>query len=333
LGSEAAIGQRATRVGSAAEAASSSDRNRKSRVEGKIGAVSIIRTPIVAIAFVVEKLRQLPGVRAFGRHRVAIVTALLVLAAIAFIVWGLERAPQRLTLAQLANGELSPMQSWIIVSGELRNESSQPPRYLYRLTDPQAPNASMIVEATFELAPGWQTISGQYTGTRFGVPPGFNWVGYMEAEPIMAQEQPPPWIAMGLFGFALLIVVASRTTYPTFFRESPGRNERAASTLPVRVHESWPAPGEAVSGTLLFPPDGPVQLRSRDGEAVELRLHSPHTSADVGELRSLNSSEPALLLRRSTGELMLGFASRADRDASFTAVVADARRGVAAVGR
>jgi hypothetical protein len=295
--------------------------------------VSILRTAVVAIAFVIEKLRHLPGLVVLGRFRVQIVTALLLLAAGAFVLWGLERAPQRLSLAQLANGELSQNQSWIIVNGDLRLESTNPPRRLYRLTDPQAPNASLIVVARFDLPAGWQTLSGQYTGTRERAIPGFNWVGYMEAEPVLAREQPPPWIAMGLFGLAVLVIGGSRTTYPTFFRERPGRVQRPDATLPVRIHESWPSPGGVEAGTLLFAPDGHVQLRVPDGQVADIRLHSAHTSAEVGELRTLDASEPALLLQRSTGELMLGFASRADRDATFGAFIADAQRAMQAVGR
>ena len=268
-----------------------------------------------------------------GRYRTAIVTALLLLAGVAFIVWGVERAPQRFTLAQLAAGELSPMQSWIIVSGELTADSVRPPRYLYRLRDPQAPNASVIVVAEFELPLGWQTISGQWTGTREGVPAGFAWVGYMEAEPVVAQEQPPPWIAIGLASVALLLVGGSRTSYPTFFRETPGRAQQPARSLPVSVRESWPEPGEVVNGMLVFPPGGPVQLQSPGRDHVELRLHSAHTSADVGELRSLDAALPALLLRRATGELVLEFVTRADRDAAFGALVADAQRDLPGLGR
>jgi hypothetical protein len=291
------------------------------------------RIAIVAVAFVVAQLRRVPGAGIVGRYRGQIVAALSVLAAVAFIVWGLERAPQRFTLAQLAAGELSPLQSWIIVSGELTADSAQPPRYLYRLRDPQAPNASVIVVAGFELPLGWQTISGQWTGTREGVPAGFPWVGYMEAEPVVAQEQPPPWVAIGLAGLALLLVGGGRTSYPMFFRETPGRAQHPSRSLPVSVRERWPEPGEADNGTLVFSPDGPVQLQSPGREQVELRLHSAHTSADVGELRSLDRAEPALLLRRATGELLLAFASRADRDAVFSALVADAQRDIPGVGR
>jgi hypothetical protein len=291
------------------------------------------RTTIVALAFVVAQFRWLPGAGIVGRYRGLIVAGLLLLAGVAFVVWGLERAPQRFTLAQLAAGELSPLQSWIIVSGELTADSAQPPRYLYRLRDPQAPNASVIVVADFELPLGWQTISGQWTGTREGVPPGFPWVGYMEAEPVLAQEQPPPWIAIGLAGVALLLIGGSRTNYPTFFRETPGRAQRPVRSMPVGVRESWPEPGEIENGTLAFAPDGPVQLQSPGRGQVELRLHSAHTSADVGELRSLSGAQPALLLRRATGELMLGFESRADRDAAFGALVADAQRDLPGLGR
>lgn len=295
--------------------------------------MSILRTAIVAIAFVVEQLRRLPGARTVGRNRGPIVTALLLLAAVAFIVWGVERAPQRFSLAQLAAGELSPLQSWIIVSGEITADSARPPRYLYRLRDPQAPNASVIVVADFELPLGWQTISGQWTGTREGAPAGFAWVGYMEAEPVLAQEQPPPWIAIGLASVALLLVGGSRTSYPTFFRETPGRAQQTPRSLPVSVRESWPEPGPVDNGTLAFSLDGPVKLHSPGREHVELRLHSAHTSADVGELRSLSDAQPALLLRRATGELVIGFATRADRDAAFGALIADAQLDLPGIRR
>lgn len=295
--------------------------------------MAAFRIPIVAIAYVVERLRQLPGAGILGRYQGHTVIGLLAIAAIAFIVWGLERTPQRFTLAQLAAGELSPMQSWIIVSGDLRTESVQPPRYLYRLTDPAVPGPSMIVEASFELPLGWQTISGQYTGTREGVPAGFSWVGYMEAEPELTEEHQPPWLAIGLFSIALLIVGGSRTTYPMFFRETPGGALRARNGMPIRVHGGWPASTEASPGRLEFSPGGPVQLEAPGEAPLELRLHSAHTAAEAGELRSLSAAEPALLLRRATGELMLSFDSRADRDATFAAMTWDAQRDLPQMGR
>ena len=294
--------------------------------------MAALRIPVVAIAWVVEQFRRLPGAALVGRNRTLIVIALLLFAGIAFLVWGLERAPQRFTLAQLAAGELSPMQSWIIVSGDIRSEAVRPSRYLYRLTDPAAPNASMIVEANFELPSGWQTISGQYTGTREGVPPGFDWVGYMEAEPVLAPDQPPPWIAIGLASICLLFIAGSRTSYPMFFRESPGGAQRAVRDVRVRIHEAWPATGHVVNGTLGLRVDGPAELQIPGREPTQVRLHSVHTSADVGELRSFGRSEPAVLVHRSTGELVLGFDSRADRDAAYAALVADAQRDLPMMG-
>jgi hypothetical protein len=61
-----------------------------------------------------------------------------------------------------------------------------------------------------------------------------------------------------------------------------------------------------------------------DGRAQQLRLHSVHTGADVGELRDLSSSVPAMRLRQSTDELTMSFQSTADRDAAAAALRADA---------
>ena len=291
--------------------------------------LAILRFPVVAFGFVVDRLRRLPGARTLGRHASLIAVGLLLAALVAFIVWGIERAPQRISLAELAAGALSPMQSWIIVSGQLSGpEPSHTSDFRYRLTDPAAPNATMIVTSSSELTLGWTTLSGTYVGTREGVPPGFRWIGQMQADRVLAQEQPPPWIALILAAAGLLVGVGGRFSYPTFFSETPDRSAPSAATLAVNVSGGTASREQLVPGTLRLQPGEPVILRLQGADEQRLRLHSAYTSVEVGELRGLSRSEPAIRVRQPTGDLDITFASRGDRDAAFAALAADARTRV-----
>ena len=69
------------------------------------------------------------------------------------------------------------------------------------------------------------------------------------------------------------------------------------------------------------------QIVELPGEAPRIiRLHSAHSGADAGVLRTLSTTEPALVVRPSTGELLFLFATDAARDAVYEALVADAAR-------
>jgi len=289
--------------------------------------VAILRLPLVAFAFVVERLRRLPVGGFVLRNSALVATALFALAFIALTVWGLTRAPQRISLAELAAGGLSPMQSWIIISGDLQPAPTNSPGLRYRLTDPAAPGASVIVQSTAELATGWTTISGMYVGTREPLQAGFNWIGQMRAEPELAPEQAPPWVALGLAVAGLLVGVSARFSYPMFFAERPHPVAPRSTTLDVGVRgEIAGAAGQLVGGLLRLRPDEPVELAMPGVAQEPLRIYAAHTSISPGELRDLSGAEPVLRVRRAAGDLDIVFASADERDAVF-AVLAAERRG------
>lgn len=249
----------------------------------------------------------------------------MIAALVALSVWMAQRSPQRISFAELASGNLSRMQSWIIVSGELRAEPVSATQYRYTLTDPAVPNALMTVESQVELAVGQTTVSGTLVGGASRAQDGFGWVGQLRADSVLAREPDPPWIAIALAATALFIAVGGRTFYPMFFRETPPVLKPEAVTLQVGVRREWPSSGgqgQVVPGTLVLQRGAPVELRVAT-ETQQLRLHSAHSSVESGELRRLFSSEPALILRPATGEVTISFASPDDRDAAFAALVAD----------
>jgi hypothetical protein len=279
--------------------------------------------PLVALGFVIERVNQLPLIGRLTRHKARIAIVVLLVALISFVVWGSERAPQRLTLADLAAGALAPSQSWIIVSGELREEPLNV-GYRYRLTDPAAPNARMVVFSDVELPTGPATISGTYIGNREGAPPGFNWAGAMRADPVLAPDQSPPWLAIILVASALLVGLAGRIGYPLFVVERPRSKSYSPASLRVTIRRmTSTSGGEFAPATLRIEPGEPAMLRSTDAAAVPVRLHSALAGVEVGKLIRLSGSEPALRVRQASGDLELRFASPNERDAAFAALVAD----------
>jgi hypothetical protein len=67
------------------------------------------------------------------------------------------------------------------------------------------------------------------------------------------------------------------------------------------------------------------ELRLGELDPVPVRLHSAFTNLDVGVLRGLWSSEPALRVLAAGDKLAIGFRSRQDRDAAFAALFAGAQ--------
>ncbi len=292
---------------------------------------SILRFPLVAFAFVVDRLRAIPGAKWIERHAPLVVSALLIAALVALSVWMAQRSPQRLTMAELAGGKLSRMQSWIIVSGELRAEPMTTAQRRYTLTDPAAPNAILTVHSPVELGVGHATVSGNLIGVGSGALDDFGWIGQLRADAVLAREPDPPWIAIGLGAAALFIGVAGRTSYPLFFRHGLPAREAESMVMPVGVRREWPpSVGHVVPGTVVSQPGAPVELRVGN-ETQQLRLHSAHSSVEAGELRTLFDSEPALVLRPSSGDLTITFASTDDRDAAFAALLADLRTSARSV--
>lgn len=244
----------------------------------------------------------------------------------ALAVWMGQRSPQRLSFAELVGGNLSHMQSWIIVSGELRTYPLSTTVYRYTLTDPTVPNAVLTVESQVELTVGQSTVSGTLVGGARRARDDFGWIGQLRADSVLAREPDPPWIAIALSAAALFITVAGRTSYPMFFRQAPPIPGPQTMTLHVGVRREWPpSAGPVVPGTLVLQPGSQVELRVPTG-TQQLRLHSAHSGVEVGELRWLFDSVPALVVRPATGELTISFASPDDRDAAVAALVADVHR-------
>jgi hypothetical protein len=289
---------------------------------------NVLRPPLLVFSFGVDRLRRLPGARFVGPLVPWVSRALIAGAAVLVLLWAAEASPQRITLAELAAGKLSSLQSWVIVTGDLQDRTgSTPSLHVYRLTDPAAPNAYLEVRSRTRQAVGATTISGRIEGGRDGVPPGYVWSARLNADPQLANELPPPMIAYLLAGAGLLIVLARRTSYPLFVPQAPGDAAPMRGRVPVVAHERL---GESVArdqaGTLdLAAGSGTANLRIVGGRPIPVRLHSAFTSVDVGELRGLGSSEPALRVRAADDDLTLGFASQRDRDAAFATLVAGAK--------
>jgi hypothetical protein len=288
---------------------------------------AILRFPVVAAAFLADRFRRVPGMGWVERHVPWVVAVLLLLAVVALAFWAAQRSPQRISLAALAAGQLPDMQSWIIISGNLQRDPLYPSQFRYVLTDVQAPNANLLVTSDVELETGQTTISGTLVGGRLGTPTGIRWTGQMEADAALAPEQDPPWVALGFVLSAVLIGGATKMSYPVLFRESPAPAPVRARRIPVRIargsrQERW----QPQDATLLLTPGEPVQA-SLDGAApIFLRLHSPHTSYDVGELRHLSGAAPALVVRLTSEELNVLFASRADRDEAYAGMTVPSAR-------
>ena len=272
----------------------------------------------------------MPVIGVLQKHSALVATVLFVAAFISLGVWLSQRSPQRVTMADLVAGNLSSLQSWIIVTGDLQQAATASENGLrYNLTDPEVPNATLTVFSTAPLATGLTTVSGTLIGGRQAATLGYAWVGQMRADSMLAEEPGPPWLAGSLAGLAALWVIAGRTPYPVFFGSrsttAAARESAKPRSLNVRVRaERELSDAQVVDGVLRLNAEGPVELRTPDFGNQQLRLHSAKTSLEVGELRSLKASQPALIVRPSTGELTISFANAADRDAAVAALVADA---------
>ena len=286
--------------------------------------VRILRASLIAVGYVVEQLRRIPGVRWVLRHSMALGAVLLLGAVLAFLVWGSQAAPQRASMADLVLGRLSPLQTWIVISGDLSGGQLRNETYRYVLTDIDVPNARMNVISRVELALGPTTISGTYVGGVEPRPVGYTWIGTMRADPVLAPAPGPPWITILLGVVALLIGFAGRFSYPTFFAESPGATAARPRMLAASVRRGTSASaGAVVPATLQLEAGAPVVLRI-DGTAEQpLRLYSASASVDVGRLHELSGSEPALRVHQPTGDMDIIFATSDDRDATFAALEAD----------
>lgn len=300
---------------------------------------AILRFPVLLFSAAVERLRQLPGARRLGPLVRWLPRVLLLLAVVLGGLWALEVSPQRISLADLVAGKLSSLQSWIIVSGDLADEpGSTDELRLYRLTDPAAPNAYLVVRSRVAQPLGPATVSGRIEGGREPVPPGYAWSARLNADRTLANELPPPSIAMVLFGVAILILLARRSRYPMFASQAPTEAMPATSALRVIVRSESGQIGRAgVPGTLSFtsPEPGAADLAITGARRVPVRLHSAFTAVDVGVLYRLSGSEPALRVRTDRDDLTLAFGSPRERDSAFAALGPEAQRqrGASGLGR
>lgn len=280
------------------------------------------RAVIVLLAFALEPLRRLTRSHRWAGLQRWVAPALLLAAAILVFRWGAEPSPERVSLADLAAGRLSPTQTWIVLSGEL---SEAPADALgdrvYNLTDRSAPQASLLVRSDRPLEIGRTTISGQLTGWQLQ-PDGVSWWGQLQADDRLALESPPPWAALALALAGLLVVVASRTTYPVYFSDKPTDRPGRIGAVPVTVRSLAGRPLDASPRAVLErESDGaPAVLAVEGMEPIPLAFHSPRTGIDVGELRELGRSVPVLRLRPLATDATIAFATREDRDGAFHAL-------------
>ena len=298
---------------------------------------AILRFPALVFAAAVEQLRGLPGARRLGPLLRWLPRILLVAALILGVLWAVEISPQRMSLADLAAGKLGQFQSWIIVTGDLADEPGASTDFLhvYRLTDPDAPNAYLTVRSRGVQSLGRTTVSGHIEGGREGVPPGYAWSARLNADPTLAGELPPPWAAIGLGGLAILILLARRSRYPMFSSERPTEAFPATSAVRVNARSESGGMGRvAVPATLSFTSaePGAADLSIAGARPRPVRLHSAFTNVDVGVLYRLRGSDPALRVRSEDDDLTLAFASRRERDSAFAALGAEAQRRRAARG-
>ncbi len=105
-----------------------------------------------------------------------------------------------------------------------------------------------------------------------------------------------------------------------FFKETPTQLTARAGSLHVQARRDWPPDPDPVDATLTIRPGEPLEvILAGEGPRI-IRLHSAHSSVDTGVLRTLSTSEPALVVRPPSGELTFSFASDAERDSVYAAL-------------
>jgi hypothetical protein len=291
--------------------------------------IGALRIPYLLFAFAVQRLRRLPGASRIAPLLPWLVRGLVIGAVVVVLLWMAEASPQRISLRQLAAGDLSHMQSWVIVEGELReDDGSRPGAYRYILADPATPNARLDVRSDTPWPTGRTTVSGKVAGGRDGVPEGYEWSAILRADPHLASELPPPWTAAAMLGLALLILLARRARYPAFVTEPPGEAAPANGSLRVVAHADGRAAGRADRTGILDLSSGTAlaQLRVIGERPIDVRLHSAFTSIDVGVRSGLGFAEPGLRVRAADDDVILGFETRRERDAAFASLSAGVER-------
>lgn len=282
----------------------------------------LLRFPLLLFGYVVSHLRRIPGARFVAPFLPWVARGMLVAAGVLLLLWGFEASPQRLTLAQLTQGELGRYQTWIIVSGDLALEpgSTSTTQRIYRLTDPNAPNAFLSVRSSIERPLGPTTLSGHIEGGRDGVPPGYAWSARLTADPVLAQELPPPMTSFVLIAAAVMIIAARRSRYPRFLHQRPAELRPGFGRLRVTVRaDDDLLDHAALDGTLDLGSveAGAAGLQIAGRRPIPVRLHSAFSTIDVGRLLTIRGSTPALRLRSAQDDLSLAFASASERDTAF----------------
>ncbi|HUQ43928.1 MAG TPA: hypothetical protein VM451_05890 [Candidatus Limnocylindria bacterium] len=289
----------------------------------------VLRVPWLLFAFLVERLRRLPGARFIARVLPAAARLMVVAAIVLLLLWMAEASPQRMSLAELRAGQLSRLQTWIIVSGQLSEEpGTTSESHRYRLTDPATPNTQLNVRSDQPLPLGPATVSGRILGGRDGVPEGYTWAAQLDADPVLASELPPPGAAFALLGLAVVIFLARRSAYPMFLNERPADVPAARSGMRVTTYfdpvdaAARGLPRDSVATLGFDRPEGAAlgDLRLSNGRSLPVRLNSIYTTIDVGRLQSLGRSEPVLRVRVADDDVALAFATRRDRDAAYAAL-------------
>ena len=295
-----------------------------------------LRFPWLLFAAGVERLRLLPGANRLGLFMRWLPRVLVGAAFVLVAAWAVAVSPERISLADLAAGNLARSQSWIIVAGDLAEEpDSTDLIHVYRLTDPAAPNASLFVRSPVVQSLGRTVVSGHLEGGHGGVPAGFAWSAQLDADDSLAEELPPPMPAVVLLGLGVLIMLAHRSRYPMFSSATPGESDTATSASLVTVtSDSGALGGAAIPAKLSFASTEPgvAELTIGDGRRMPVRLHSAFSTVDVGVLYRLGGSVPALRVRSANDDLTLAFASTSERDSAFAALSAEARRILEARG-
>ena len=287
---------------------------------------AILRYPALLFSFGVDRLRRLPGARLAGSLTKWLARLMLLGALVLTFLWAAEASPQRISLAELRAGRLGQLQSWIIVTGELADEQgSTATTHAYRLTDPAVPKTYLDVHSPVALSLGYTTVSGRVEGGADGVPEGYQWSARLNADRTLAAELPPPWTAFALAALGVLIILARRTRYPMFVGEAPMDVQPATGTLRVSARRDSTSPSAATAATLSFAnaEPGAADLALTGKRTIPVRLHSAFTKVDVGRLRTLRTSAPALRVRSDDQDLALVFGSARDRDTAFAALRAE----------
>ena len=249
--------------------------------------------------------------------------SLLLVAFVLLVGWAATRTPQRVTMADLTAGSLSSLQTWIIITGDLAAETQTGDQFRYALTDPTEADATLAVSSRTELPVGRTTVSGTLVGGDAPREQDFAWRGQLIADAQLAREPDPPWLAIGLFALAGFIGVAGRTSYPTFFKETPRPVAPLSGSMRAKGRREWSLDDDFLDATLTARQGEPLEVQLAGMAPLSIRLHSAHSGADAGVINTMSTSDPALIVRPPTGELTFVFANDDERDSVYAALLAD----------